>query len=687
MPDSNKSKKELLDELTLLKSRIAQLDQKTTSAKTGYFDWTRKYQFFESFIDELIEPLIVIDTNYQVKYANKAACQISGSDFSFCNQKNIPCHKLLFRSDIKCDEAGQSCLLTKVIQGGRHATIDYTVKLENGETIIYEILGSPIWEKDGSVLGMVATIRDVTQHRTDQKMLESGHDFLELRVQERMSELIDLNQALRQEIRERQETEQRLRWSKEQAELIYELSPCAIFTVNSERYVTSWNKKAEEISGYSVEEIKGRKCLIFCSQPCRLFSTDTEKPIINFECTLLTKDGRKLVITKNSDVLRDPSGKIIGGIESFEDVTQQKKMDMMLRAERDKIQGMIAATRQGLHILNSNYEIEFQNDFLKKIFGDQIGSKCYEVYKQRSEPCVNCRMHSVIQNNQIEHADEDIIFSGKHYSQSYAPFKDTDGQTKCLILLRDITVEKANRAKTLRTAQLASIGELAAGVAHEINNPINGIINYAQIVMDDTVADDPRNILLRRLINEGERVADIVSKLLAFARQSDDEKDSFEEIAIRNTLENSLSLFQHQFLKDGIMTTITIPPDIPLLRVHPHQLQQVFVNLLSNAKHALNDRYKGPDPDKLLEITARLICAHERNQVKITFTDHGTGIPQQNINMVFNPFYSTKKPGEGTGLGLSISQGIIQSFQGQMSIESEFGKFTQVIIELPVPAN
>ena len=682
MPDANKTKKELLDEITRLESCIAQLEQRTPEVGNEHADWPRKYHFFESFINELIEPLIVIDTNYKVKYANKAAYQISGESF-FNEEEDIPCHKLLFNSEAKCDQNGHSCLLQKVMQEGRHSTIDYTIPLANGEEIIYEILGSPIWGPDGSLVGIVATIRDVTQQRIEQKMLENGHDFLELRVQERMNEQIDLNKTLHQEIKQRQETAQQLRWAKEQAELLYQLSPCAIFTVDSDRYVTSWNKRTEEITGYSHDEIKGRKCFIFCSQPCMLFSDEIEKPIIRHECTLRTRDGRKLYILKSSDFLRDPNGKVIGGIESFEDITEHKQMGMMLRAERDKIQGMFAATKQGLHIVNANYEIEFQNDVLKNIFGDQIGAKCYKVYKQRDEPCSNCRMHNVIKNNQIEHAD-DIIFQGRNYSQSYAPFKDTDGQTKCLVLLRDITVEKANRVKTMRTAQLASIGELAAGVVHEINNPINGIINYAQIIMDDTEPNDPRNVLLARLISEGERVADIVSKLLAFARQSEDEKDSFGKIDIKNVLEDSFSLFEHQFLKDGTITHIYLPEGIPPLRIHPHQLQQVFVNLLSNARQALNDRYKGADPNKLLEIKTSLLQTEKGSQVRITFTDHGTGIDKEIVNMVFNPFFSTKKPGEGTGLGLSISQGIIQSFQGQMSLESEAGKYTRVIIELPV---
>ena len=680
MPDSKQTKAELLNELNKCRARIEKLEQNQVHQKVDDH-LNQKIHFFESFINELTEPVLVIDTDFKVQYANKAAYEISSSSPGTTDE--LPCHKLLFNLDTPCHHTGRTCLLKQVIEEGKQVTIDHPVEQDNGEKKVFEILGSPIWHANGTLLGIVSTIRDVTQQRNDQQMLEKGHDFLELRVQERTSELIDLNKALRQEIDERQQTEKRLRWALEQAELLYQVSPCAIFTVNTERDVTSWNNKIEEISGYSYEENLGKKCDIFCNEPCALFSEETEKPILNKECAMRTKDGRQLIISKSADLLRDPKGNIIGGIESFEDVTKRKQMDSMLRSERDKFQGIIAATRQGVHILNSNYEIEFQNETLKKIFGDKIGQKCYEVYKQRKEPCEICRMHSVINSNQLEHAD-DIIFKDRHYSQSYAPFKDIDGETKCLVLLRDITVERENQAKTMRTAQLASIGELAAGVAHEINNPINGIINYAQILLDDNKEDNPKNALLGRLISEGERVAEIVSKLLAFARQREEDEDYFEEIEISTVLDDAFSLFKHQFLKAGIITHISVPPDLPPLRVHPHQLQQVFVNLFSNANYALNERFDGVDPDKILEVTAEKVTHNDQDFIKIAFTDHGIGIPQEIIELIFNPFYSTKTPGEGTGLGLSISQGIIQSFHGHMSVKSKPGKYTRMTVELPV---
>ena len=519
----------------------------------------------------------------------------------------------------------------------------------------------------------------------DLRDLEKGHDFLELREQQRTSELIEINKTLRQEIKARLQTEVRLRRAIKRAELVYKVSPCAIFNVDTNRNITAWNNKTEEISGYSHDEIYGRKCNIFCNsaEACGLFAKGATPPIVNRECVMRTKDGRELAILKSADLLRDSDGNIIGGIESFEDITQRKHMDKLLRSERDKFHGIISATKQGIHIVNPNYEIEFQNDVLKKIFGNKIGHKCYEVYKNRSEPCEICRMHRVIETNQIEHTS-DILIGARHYSQSYAPFTDVDGQTKCLVLLQDITVEKLNQAKALRAAQLASVGELAAGVAHEINNPINGIINYAQILLDDSEGDEVHERLLSRVIKEGERVADIVSKLLAFSRQHEDEEVLHDDVHIEKVLNDAFALFKHQFHKNGISTTISIPAHIPPLRIHPHQLQQVFVNLLSNAGYALNNRYHATDPKKRLEIVVSLVELSGKDFIRISFTDYGFGIPQDIIDEIFNPFFSTKEQGEGTGLGLSISQGLIQSFHGDIHIKSQYGTYTEVTIDLPV---
>ncbi|MEN8141643.1 MAG: ATP-binding protein [Thermodesulfobacteriota bacterium] len=531
--------------------------------------------------------------------------------------------------------------------------------------------------------------QEVSSLKAEVARLKSAEKKHIAAIAKRTEELTGLNNSLAQKIKNQQEDENSLRWAKEQAELLYQLSPCAIFTVDKNKVITSWNKKVEEITGYSFDEIRGRRCDIFCSEPCLLFEEYIPKPLLNKRCSLTARDGSRIIISKSADLLTDPENNVIGGIESFEDITEQVNMDNLLRSERDKFHGMITAIGQGLHIINKDYEVEYQNEVLQEIFGARSGRKCYEVYRKRSSPCEKCLMQSVMETGEIQHA-ADITLNKRHYSQSYAPFQDVDGAMKCLVLLRDITDEIINQAKTMRTAQLATIGELAAGVAHEINNPINGILNYAQLIRDDDDDDDDgdgeiENSLLDRLVRESERVAVIVSKLLAYSRQRDDDIDvNKEETDIVAVLDDAFALYKHTYMKSGIKTKFAISADIPLLHIHPHQLQQVFINFLSNAGYALNERYEGHHEDKILEIRAELIYANDQDLVRVTFRDHGTGIPPEIRDQVTNPFFTTKASGIGTGLGLSITKNLIDGFHGTLRVESEEGSYTAMIVELPL---
>lgn len=249
--------------------------------------------------------------------------------------------------------------------------------------------------------------------------------------------------------------------------------------------------------------------------------------------------------------------------------------------------------------------------------------------------------------------------------------------------VRDITEEKIRKSEALRTGQLAAIGELAAGVAHEINNPINGIINYTQILLDnaDDRYDEMDKDFMARIIKEGERIAGIVGNLLSFARQRD---DIVEDVNLKEIIEDSVSLLMHQLQKDGIRLEVDVPPELPPLSGNPQQLQQVVVNLITNASYALNQRYPEANPDKRLRIACQRQTANGKEYVRTMVTDWGIGIPQDVIDHIFDSLFTTKPPGKGTGLGLSISKGLIRDHNGFLSIESTLGGPTTATVDLPV---
>ncbi|MFH1021288.1 MAG: ATP-binding protein, partial [Pseudomonadota bacterium] len=186
--------------------------------------------------------------------------------------------------------------------------------------------------------------------------------------------------------------------------------------------------------------------------------------------------------------------------------------------------------------------------------------------------------------------------------------------------------------------------------------------------------------MLDRIIKEGERIAYIVRNLLFFARQREEEA---EVVGIETIVQDSLALIKHQLQKDGVGIHTDIPEDLPTIRVYPQQLQQVFLNLLSNARYALNQRYPGRSPAKKVRIRCRPLQSKGRVLVRTEITDYGSGIPPELLPHIFEPFFSSKKSGEGTGVGLSISAGLVRDFQGEIRVESEMGDHTTMTIDLP----
>ncbi|MFH0730784.1 MAG: ATP-binding protein [Pseudomonadota bacterium] len=208
----------------------------------------------------------------------------------------------------------------------------------------------------------------------------------------------------------------------------------------------------------------------------------------------------------------------------------------------------------------------------------------------------------------------------------------------------------------------------------------DGIINYAQILADDASASGSNTEIPTRIIKEGDRIADIVKNLLFFSRQGSGEK---KPVSVRLVLEDSLALFEAQFRKEGIHVSVDIPDDIPTIMVCRQQIQQVFMNILANSRHALMGRSNETNWKKRIEIKAWAPEPKGVKMVALSFFDNGTGIAPELLERVFDPFFTTKADGEGTGLGLSISYGIVRDHGGSLMIESEPGDNTRARVYLP----
>jgi PAS domain S-box-containing protein len=261
----------------------------------------------------------------------------------------------------------------------------------------------------------------------------------------------------------------------------------------------------------------------------------------------------------------------------------------------------------------------------------------------------------------------------------------TDIEKLIILIVRDLSEQKRLAAEKelmqmqlFQSSKLASIGELSAGVAHEINNPLNGIINFAQLLKDDkTAVTATEQRMVDGIIEEGQRISKIVRDLLTFARLDVPE---LTRVNIAETIATSVSLFGHQLDKDGITLEVDLPKNLPAVRAEGSRLRQVVINLISNAHHALRAK---ESETKVFQIKAGTVEKRGRQYLRLEFFDNGIGIKHEDLDKIFDPFFTTRRDKGGTGLGLSLSFGIIREFDGTITVESEEENYTRFIVDLP----
>jgi two-component system NtrC family sensor kinase len=240
-------------------------------------------------------------------------------------------------------------------------------------------------------------------------------------------------------------------------------------------------------------------------------------------------------------------------------------------------------------------------------------------------------------------------------------------------LLRDITEQKRLREQLVQSEKMAAVGQLVSGVAHELNNPLAGVMGYAQLLLMQNDLNDKTQNYLNKISKEADRAKNIVNNLLTFARKHKPEKKYLD---INTVLEQTIVLRAYDLKVSSIQVHKDFDAQLPKTMADFYQLQQVFLNIFNNAQQAiLESKGKGE-----IKITSQKLG----EMIQIAFEDNGPGIPEENLNKIFEPFFTTKEVGRGTGLGLSISYGIIQQHSGKIYARSTLGQGATFIIELPI---
>jgi two-component system NtrC family sensor kinase len=302
-----------------------------------------------------------------------------------------------------------------------------------------------------------------------------------------------------------------------------------------------------------------------------------------------------------------------------------------------------------------------------------MGRKCCEVICASSEPCLNCAVIEALRTG--ETASSQRQFDDGRVMEFYAyPSNYEQSEPGVVIYVRDITDRLKMQVQLLKTARLAALGEMSAGVAHELNTPLAVIIGDIQLLLRELPVDSQRRNLFDDIKTCALRCKQIVQGLLTFSRQ---EQFVFYPVAINDVVQEAMKLVAYQIETDNIQIGLDCAEHIPVIEGNAQQLEQVLVNLLLNAKQS----FEGTDGKRLIGVQTGF--DQSRGQVFVKVSDTGQGIRQENLTQIFDPFFTSKGVGRGTGLGLSVSLGIIQTHGGTVGVESEIGCGSTFTVYLP----
>ncbi len=381
----------------------------------------------------------------------------------------------------------------------------------------------------------------------------------------------------------------------------------------------------------------------------------------------------------------DEYGKTSRMAGSHSDITQRKLAEETLH----KYERIVATSQDYLALVSRDYVFEAANDSLLRAYGwardDAIGKSIADlVGEQAFREQIRPMFDLAVSGKTVHYQDSvDVMGLGRRIIDvNYYPLLDNEGRVQGVVVNnRDITEIRRLEEKLMQSQKMESIGTLAGGVAHEINNPINGIMNYAQLILDRNASADVAAEYAGEILHETRRVAEIVKNLLTFARQ---EKQFHSPNQLSDIISSVMSLIQTVMRHDQIELVFAIPDELPGIKCRGQQIQQVLMNLMTNARDSLNERYPDYSENKKILLKAELIEKHHQRYIRTTVEDFGTGIPVDIQDRIFDPFFTTKPKEIGTGLGLSISYGIVRDHGGELTVESEPGCYTRFHIDLPL---
>lgn len=356
-----------------------------------------------------------------------------------------------------------------------------------------------------------------------------------------------------------------------------------------------------------------------------------------------------------------------------------------LRSKSSELQAMFDSISDGVIVYDNRGIVQHRNHVCPQYFPQQTlpGCSCRELFHPDHESDINnCPVERALAGERVEISitSQPSNRNVRYFDVTATPIEDSKGeQNRALLFLRDVTEKRLQELHLMQAEKLSSIGVLAAGVAHEINNPLSSVAGYAEALLrrfkdEHSLAEDPRfedfPKYLQVIVRESYRCKGIIDCLLSFSRKSD---GSVSNVNINEVLNEVLELVRFKSHYDKIEIQTDLQSDLPDVLGDPTGLRQVCMNLLINAHQSISGA-------GFVEITTRMT---DSSMVMFQVRDSGCGISREAIDQIWDPFFTTKNVGQGTGLGLAVTYNIIKRLGGDISVESQVGKGSKFSVRMP----
>jgi len=396
------------------------------------------------------------------------------------------------------------------------------------------------------------------------------------------------------------------------------------------------------------------------------------------ELKLRRKDGTAATFLDSSRAVWDTAGNIIRYQGTLVDVTEKRAMERQLLQQEEFRRRLLESFPDLILVVDLDERYTFVSSRVRDMLGYQpealMGKKISEL--EDHSPELASLYHDVASSRQVFASTE---YGARHSDGSWRTMRasasqlfDAEGKLIGVIIsVRDITTERKLEQQVVQSERLAAMGAMIGGVAHELNNPLTVILGSADL-LQDRVTDEFAQKQVASLQQQARRAAEIVKDLTYFSRPPAPGKSG---INLSEVVDRTLTLYAYSLRKNNITVDFLREPGLPYAQGDPQQLMQVFLNVIVNAEQAIREARAGG--------TLRIRLGKSANSVWASFQDDGTGIPPENLPLIFDPFYTTKRPGRGTGLGLSICKSVMKEHNGNVEAANAPGGGAVFTVTLP----